>query len=331
MVTIIWEERQMNRLCFDGRVAIVTGAGRGLGRVYAKRLAERGAKVVVNDPGATLDGARNSEPGIAEAVAEEIRNEGGSAVANSHSVAEPEGAAAIAATALENFGRIDILINNAGIWQFHPFEQYARDAFARDLAVHVWGPWNMMQETCPVMKRQGYGRVLNTISSAMFGIENSAGYCTVKAALIGFTRALATEMAETGIRINAMEPSASTRMGAPLFSDKQRAWRDAYQSADMAAAGALWLVHEDCRANGGLYSCWSGRFGAFFLAANEGRWTKPAAISPEWVGSHFEQAVTPADLFFPDHAGTYGGNLRQRMRLPDAPSADSLREAARRN
>jgi len=319
----------MTQLNFDGRVAIITGAGQGLGRTYAKRLAERGARVVVNDIGSTLDGTVRDKPNLAEQVAAEIRDTGGLAVADANSVSETDGAAAIVSTALEQFGQVDILINNAGIWQFHAFDDYSSEAFARDLAVHVWGPWNMAQAVWPKMKKQRYGRIMNTISSAIFGIENSAGYCTVKAATIGFTRALATEAINTGVCVNALEPSASTRMGRPLFNDGQVAWRNAYQSADMAAAGALWLVHQDCTANGGLYSCWSGRFGAFFLAANKGQWTEPAAVTPEWVSAQFEHATVPNELFFPDHAGAYSGSLRTRMQLPDAPAEDSLRKAAK--
>src|SRR5579883_2525109 len=181
------------RLGYEGRVAVVTGAGRGLGRAYAKLLADRGAAVVVADTGASVHG-EGSDPSVAEAVAREIEDAGGSAVAAIDSVDTAQGAAAVVGLALESFGRVDILINNAGILQDKTFANMTTDMFDAVLAVHVMGAMHVTKAAWPHLVEQRYGRIVNATSTAgLFGNFGQANYATAKMGLVGFTRVLAIE------------------------------------------------------------------------------------------------------------------------------------------
>jgi NAD(P)-dependent dehydrogenase (short-subunit alcohol dehydrogenase family) len=165
----------MNELRFDGRVAIVTGAGRGLGRAYALLLAERGASVVVNDLGASLSGTgTDAEP--AQAVAAEILAAGGVAIADGNDVSSPSTAQALVDAAIEQFGRVDILINNAGVISWADFPETDDDNFGRHLAVHLGGSFLMTRAAWPHLVKQSYGRVVMTTSSGVFGLPNNTSY-----------------------------------------------------------------------------------------------------------------------------------------------------------
>ena len=197
---------------FDEQVVIVTGAGRGLGRLYALDLAARGASVVVNDLGGTMHG-HGADDSIADEVVKEIEVAGGVAVASHDSVATPEGGDAIVQSALDTYGRLDAVVSNAGIFHTAPFDELEVDDWRRMLNVHVDGGFFLSQPAYRVMKAQGYGRFVFIASSAgLFGQPNSAHYAAAKAALMGLTNVIAIEGAEHGILANTMLPFGYSRM-----------------------------------------------------------------------------------------------------------------------
>jgi NAD(P)-dependent dehydrogenase (short-subunit alcohol dehydrogenase family) len=205
----------MDRYGFEGRVAVVTGAGRGIGRAHALLLAERGASVVVNDLGGSMEGV-GADSGPASVVAAEIAATGGAAVADTSDVASEAGAQALVDTAVARFGRLDILVNNAGIIRWAGFPEADADNLASHLAVHLGGSFNTARAAWPRMVEQGYGRIVMTTSSGVFGLPTNLAYATAKAAVIGLTRSLNTAGAAHGIKINLIAPAAMTRMaGAP--------------------------------------------------------------------------------------------------------------------
>ena len=204
----------MNQLRFDGRAAIVTGAGGNpsLGRAHALLLAARGAKVVVNDVGDLPAALGYPGPASAETVAEEIRARGGQAVADTHSVASEDGAAAIVETALSAFGSVDVVINNAGICRVVSFEEMTAADFRETIEVNLMGTVQVCRAAWPHMKRAGYGRIVNVSSGSMTGLAWQTAYAAAKGAVFSFTRALASEGIEVGIKANCVTPGALTRM-----------------------------------------------------------------------------------------------------------------------
>ncbi len=212
---------------FEGRVAVVTGAGRGIGRAYALLLASRGARVVVNDLGGSIQGL-GADAGVASRVATEIAAAGGSAIADENDVAAPSGAQALIDAAVDNFGRLDILVNNAGIMQWAGFPDVDQENLERHLAVHVLGSFNTTRAAWPHMVEQGYGRIVMTTSSGIFGLPKNLSYATAKGGVIGLTRSIATMSEAHGIRVNLIAPAAMTRMagpGADPGRHRRRPWR----------------------------------------------------------------------------------------------------------
>lgn len=202
---------------FDGRVAIVTGAGGGLGRCYALELARRGAKVVVNDLGGALDGTSGSAS-MAQAVADEITAAGGVAVANHDSVADRAGAQRMVDEAVSRFGSLDILVNNAGILRDKSFAKLELDDFQKVVDVHLMGSVNVTKAAFPVMKEKGYGRIVfTTSSSGLYGNFGQTNYGAAKLGLVGFMNTLKIEGAKYGIRVNCVAPTAATRMTGNLW------------------------------------------------------------------------------------------------------------------
>lgn len=253
----------MNDRRFEGRVAVVTGAGRGIGRAYALLLAERGASIVVNDLGSSVDGVgADTEP--ASGVTAEILARGGTAIADDGDVATPRAAQALVDAAIERFGRVDVLINNAGIIRWAGFPEADEENLARHLSVHVAGSFNTARAAWPHMVGQGYGRIVMTTSSGMFGIANNISYATAKAAVIGLTRSLATAGADHDIKVNAVAPGAFTRMAGRGSSATPE------MSPGLVAPMAAFLAHESCPVSGEVYAAGFGRFARIFIASTEG-------------------------------------------------------------
>jgi NAD(P)-dependent dehydrogenase (short-subunit alcohol dehydrogenase family) len=208
----------MSEIRFDGRVAIVTGAGNGLGRCHALALAARGAKVVVNDPGGSVDGTGSG--GAAQAVVDEITATGGIAMVDTASVTDAQAVAAMVERVMSDWGRIDILINNAGILRDKSFSKMDNAQFDAVVDVHLRGSYLCSKAVWPVMQSQGYGRiVMTTSSSGLFGNFGQANYGAAKLAVVGLMNTLHIEGAKHGIRVNALSPAAATRMTEALLPE----------------------------------------------------------------------------------------------------------------
>jgi NAD(P)-dependent dehydrogenase (short-subunit alcohol dehydrogenase family) len=273
---------------------VVTGAGRGIGRAYALLLAERrGARVVVNDLGGSTSG-EGADTSVAGAVAEEIVAAGGEAVADASDVSSAEGAQALVAAATEHFGGIHVLVNNAGIVRWGGFPEIDEEHLARHLDVHVTGSFATTRAAWPHFVEQGYGRVVMTGSTGMFGLPNNTSYATAKAAVIGLTRSLALAGAAHGIRVNVIAPAAATRMGgAPESEDL---------APGLVAPMVAYLAHEDCPVSGEVYTAGARRFARLFVGSTPGYLHEGAAPTVEdvvehWAAINDESGYTvPADL-----------------------------------
>jgi hypothetical protein len=283
----------MDELRFDGQGVIVTGAGRGVGRCHALLLASRGAKVVVADLGGQLDGSGSSaDP--ADEVVKEIEAAGGEAVACYASVTDEAGAASIVQTAIDTFGRVDAVVNNAGIADPDWFEDLSLERFRRMTEVHYHGTVNVTMAAFPHMMKAGYGRIVNTCSEASFGITPKAtSYGAAKAAVYGFTRTLALDADRYGIKVNAVTPRANTRLAAPevlaktydlpveVFSEGDT--MDKYRP-DLVSPAAVFLAHESCKLVGEVLVSGGGQVFRVALMANEGI-TKDA-LAPEDIADN---------------------------------------------
>ncbi|MDZ7675453.1 MAG: SDR family NAD(P)-dependent oxidoreductase [Acidimicrobiales bacterium] len=281
----------MDELRFDERVAVVTGAGRGIGRAYARLLAERGAHVVVNDLGGSIEG-EGTDSGPAFAVVDEIDAAGGSAVGDTSDVSSEEGAQSLIATALDGFGRIDALINNAGIMQWVGFPDVDTDGLQAHLAVHVLGSFNTTRAAWPHMVEAGYGRVVMTVSTGMLGLPDNVSYATAKGGVLGLMRSLAFAGREHGIAVNAVAPAASTRMageGGPEMP------------AELVAPMTAYLSHEDCPARGEIYTAGAGRFARLFIGSTPGWVSDGAAPSMEDVAEEWETINDETGYDVPRH------------------------------
>ena len=276
----------MGDLDFAGRVAVVTGAGRGLGRAYARLLAERGAQVVVNDLGSSM-GGRGADVEPANRVVAEIVAAGGSAVAETSDVATEAGGEALVGTALERFGRLDILINNAGIMRWAGFPELDAENLARHLAVHVGGSFNTTRAAWPHLVAQGYGRIVMTTSAGLFGLPNNTSYATAKGAVIGLTRSLTTAGAAHGIKVNLIAPAAWTRMAGQPAEGDDAAGGAAPMSPDLVAPMVAYLAHEACPVSGEIYAAGAGRLARIFIATTEGYVHPGADLTVEDVADHW--------------------------------------------
>ncbi len=272
----------MADLGYDGKVAIITGAGGGLGRQHALLLASRGAQVVINDVGGSVSGEGGSE-GPAQSTAREIEGLGGVAIADTNSVATPEGGEAIVKTALDAFGRVDIVINNAGILRDKTFHNMTPDLLDPVLDVHLKGAFNVTRPAWVKMREQHYGRVVNTSSnSGILGNFGQSNYGAAKMGLVGLTRVLASEGAKYNIKVNAIAPVARTRMTEDILGPMA----DRLDPA-LVAPVAAWLVHEDCPVTGEIYSAAGGRIARFFIGLTEGYYDPKLTL--EDVRDHFDQ------------------------------------------
>jgi NAD(P)-dependent dehydrogenase (short-subunit alcohol dehydrogenase family) len=234
-----------------------------LGRAYALLLAERGASVVVNDLGTSTVGS-GVDAAPAESVAAEIVAAGGTALADTNDVSSPSSAAALVDTAVEHFGRVDILINNAGIIEWAGFPDIDDENFGRHLAVHLGGAFLTTRAAWPHLVKQEYGRVVMTTSSGVFGLPNNTSYAAAKGGVIGLTRSLATAGIPHGIRVNAIAPAAGTRMAGKAADDSGP------MAAGLVAPMAAYLAHESCPVTGEIYAAGAGRFARVVLAQTPG-------------------------------------------------------------
>ena len=257
-------------LRFDGRVAIVTGAGRGLGRAYARMLARRGAAVIVNDIGGGVDGSPGRpDEDPAGTVAGEILADGGTALADRSDVSDPVQAQGLVRTAADAYGRVDIVVANAGIARRQPFAETTAEDFDALVAVHQRGTYAVCREAWPHMAAQRYGRIVTVISSALFGIDNSATYASAKGGVLGLSKVMAMEGADVGIRVNMLAPVASTRMTASGPTGARFAGNDML-SPDRVAALVAVLAHECCPATGEMFTASGARVARLFLGETPG-------------------------------------------------------------
>lgn len=271
---------------FQDRVAVITGAGGGLGREYALLLASRGASVVVNDLGGSVDG-QGAGTSAADSVVEEIRSIGGTAVAEYSSVADPEGGAAIIARAEEEFGRVDILISNAGILRDRTLAKMEVDDLRAVLSVHLEGAFYVTMPAFRLMKAQQYGRIIFASSgSGLFGNFGQTNYAAAKAGLVGFMNALKLEGAKYDVLVNAVAPIAHTRMTEEILGDMADRF-----DADSVAPAVAYLASEVNRFSGELWSVGGGSVSRVFTALCEGYFKHPDRDGPltiEDVAEHID-------------------------------------------
>ncbi len=277
----------MTELRYDDRVAIVTGGGRGLGRAYALLLASRGAKVVVNDVGGNIRGDEITE-NPAQDVVTEIRAAGGEAVASTESVASVAGGKAIIAAAMDEWGRLDILIPNAGNVRRGEIDQISQEDFQSVIDVHMQGAWNLVRPGFEIMAKAGYGRVV--LTSSIGGIYGNAGvvnYAMAKASMIGLNNVIGIEGADRNVKSNIILPGAVTRMSEGIDITQFPP-----MAPDLVAAVVGWLAHESCSVTAEMFVSAAGRVARAFVAETEGVFQ--ADWTPDQVGARIAEIRNPA-------------------------------------
>ena len=263
---------------FEGQAAVVTGAGRGLGRLYALELARRGAWVVVNDLGGSMHG-EGADAGVADQVVDEITAAGGTAVASHDSVEGPEGGQAIVDTAVQHFGRLDAVVSNAGIFNSIAFDELTPDDWRRMLRVHLDGGFYLAQPAFRVMKKQGYGRFVFIASSAgLFGQHLEAHYAAAKTGLVGLTNVIGLEGAPHGILANTVLPFGFSRMVTETLGDPKVLEETGFLQAirpELVTPMVVYLASKTCDFTSRNYSAFGGRFARVFVGLSEGWLAEP--------------------------------------------------------
>lgn len=286
----------MSQIRFDNRVAIITGAGGGLGRTYALDLAKRGAQVVVNDLGGSTDGSGNSSK-MADAVVQEIRAAGGMAVASHDSVSTQAGGRAIVDTAIREFGKVDVVINNAGILRDSSLAKLRPEDLDIILDVNLKGAFNVCQPAFKVMKENAYGRVVFTASSSgLFGNFGQSNYAAAKTGLLGLSNVLSIEGAKYNIKCNVIAPQAVTRLTEELMGPLAEKLKP-----ECVTPLVTYLSSEACQDTHGIYGVGGGRFARIFIGMTSGYFAGTGAtIEAEELASNFSKVRDTDDFTIPE-------------------------------
>jgi len=295
-------------LRFDGQTAVITGGGRGLGRGYALALAARGANVVVNNRAGTVPG---EDP--AADVVEEIRAAGGEATVHHADVSEPKTGAAIVDAALQAYGRLDIVVANAGVtYDARSFVETTPESLEQMLRIHVFGTYSLLRAAWPHLLEQGYGRVITTgSSSGFYGQPSAIEYSAAKGAIVGLTRALAHEADGTDVRVNLLSPGGMTAPNEKRLAVDEdtkallRGWLD----PALVAPAIVLLAHRSCPYNGRMFSAGGGHVGRVVIGESEGFW--PADNTPETYAANEDEVDSTDRLVFHDDAIVWGTWLAQ--------------------
>lgn len=287
----------MNEMRFDGRVVLITGAGRGMGRAHALLFAGRGAKVVVSDRGTDLFG-RGTNTSPAEETVDAIRKAGGEAVGHTADLGSEDGARGAVRATLRAYDRIDVLVHNAGFTLGRmPFEQERLERLEMQLAVNTRAAYCLIQEAWSTMIKQKYGRIVLAASAAIHGIAGSIPYSIAKASYIGLTRGLATEGAPHGIKINAIEPAGATRMSESMGESEFRTWFLKTMKPELVSAVAAFLGHEECPVSGEFLIAAGGRVARTVFADTEG-YVNPD-LTMEDVRLHLPEVLADRRYLYP--------------------------------
>lgn len=305
----------MDEMRFDGRVAVITGAGRGLGRSYAMLLAARGAKVVVNDLGGAIRGG-DADTSVAQDVVEEIRAAGGDAIASTDTVASPEGGQAIVQAALDAWGRIDILIHNAGNVRYGTIRDISYGDFRAVVDVHLMGAFHMVKAAFPHMCDAGYGRIVLTSSiGGIYGNNRCVNYGVSKSGMIGLSNVAALEGEECNVKCNVIVPSAVTRMAEGLDISQYPP-----MDPELVAPAVAWLCHEDCTVTGEMIAAIAGRIARVFIAETRGAYRPAWAIEDVAAASgQIHDKETVLDFGLHGHAGHIGYSFAMARGEGSAP------------
>jgi NAD(P)-dependent dehydrogenase (short-subunit alcohol dehydrogenase family) len=300
----------MSELRFDNRVAVITGAGGGLGKTYALMLAGRGAKVVVNDLGGAADGTGRGTS-MADATVKEIVEKGGTAVACYDSVSTPEGGEKIIQTALDNFGQVDIVINNAGILRDKTFAKLTPEELGIVIDVHLKGAFYVSQPAFRAMKDRNYGRFVFTASAAgIFGNFGQTNYGAAKMGLVGLSNVLAVEGAKYNIKSNVIAPLARTRLTEQLLGPLAGALEPSYVTPLVT-----WLVSEECPHTHEIFSVGGGRYARVFIGLVPGWFSGKGVVpTPEQVREHIDQIRATDGFIVPENVGDEMRLLAQSLR-----------------
>jgi NAD(P)-dependent dehydrogenase (short-subunit alcohol dehydrogenase family) len=296
--------QEHNVIDFEGQVTIVTGAGRGLGRLYALELARRGAAVVVNDLGGTMHG-QGSDSSIADQVVDEITQAGGRAVASYASVDSSEGGQTIVDTAVDAFGRLDAVISNAGIFNSIPFDQLTAEDWRRMLQVHLYGGFYLSQPAYKVMAKQRYGRFVFISSSAgNFGQPMEAHYAAAKTGLVGLSNVIAIEGAAHGICSNTVLPTGFSRMVTETVGDEKFLAESGFMRAirpELVVPLVVFLASRACDFTHRNYSACAGRYARVFTGLGDGWLADPAAEpTADDILSHIDEVSATDKFIVPD-------------------------------
>jgi NAD(P)-dependent dehydrogenase (short-subunit alcohol dehydrogenase family) len=291
-------------ISFADQSVVVTGAGRGLGRLYAHELAARGAQVVVNDIGGSMTGD-GADPSVADSVVEEIRSAGGTAVASHDSVDTPQGGAAIVGRAMEEFGRLDAIVSNAGIYEMIPFTELTVEQWRRMLQIHLDGAFHLSQPAFREMKAQGYGRIVFIASSVgAYGQEHVAHYAAAKGGVIGLTNALSNEGAAHGVHVNAVLPIGQTRMMTDSMGERDpnpildRFFAET--TPERVVPLAVYFASRECQLTHHYISAVAGRYARVFVGLGDG-WLADAAATAtaDDIATHLEEITATSPFSVP--------------------------------